>query len=274
MSPPIPPPPAGWTPELVDVPAYLARVGIAALPGPTAAGLRDLHRAHVLAIPFENLDIVLGRGIDVSLPAVQAKLVARRRGGYCYEHNTLFGAVLDRAGFEVTRLAARVRLGASFVRARTHMLLVVQAEGRPWLADVGFGGDGLLEPVPLEHGQTSRQGEWTYRVVREDGPWNWALHARRPDGWVELYGFTLEPQHPIDYVMANHFTSRRAAAGDGTGRRGEGARGRRGRPGRRAAGPARDRADRRGAAPARGPLAGAGQPLRSTAPLRPTARAA
>jgi N-hydroxyarylamine O-acetyltransferase len=213
VSPPIPPPPAGWTPELVDVPAYLARVGVAALPGPTAAGLRDLHRAHVLAIPFENLDIVLGRGIDVSLPAVQAKLVARRRGGYCYEHNTLFGAVLDRAGFEVTRLGARVRLGASFVRARTHMLLVVQAEGRPWLADVGFGGDGLLEPVPLEHGQTSRQGEWTYRVVREDGPWNWALHARRPDGWVELYGFTLEPQHPIDYVMANHFTSTHPLSG-------------------------------------------------------------
>src|SRR5215471_12543262 len=93
------PPPTGWTPELLDVPAYLDRLGVDALPEPNAAGLRMLHRAHVAAIPFENLDIIAGRGVDVALASVQAKLVGRRRGGYCYEHNQLFGALLDRAGF-------------------------------------------------------------------------------------------------------------------------------------------------------------------------------
>ena len=200
------PAPAGWTTDLLDVPRYLARLGFAALPDPTAAALRDLHRAHVGAIPFENLDIIVGRGVDISLPAVQAKLVDRRRGGYCFEHNTLFGALLERAGFKVTRLAARVRLGVSSVRPRTHMALLVVAEGRRWLADVGFGADGLVEPIPLEHGHTARQGAWTYRVVH-DGEWSWALQTGGPGGWLDLYGFTLEPEHPIDYVMANHFTS-------------------------------------------------------------------
>jgi N-hydroxyarylamine O-acetyltransferase len=203
----IEPPPAGWTPELLHVPSYLARLGVGTLPGPSEAALRELHRAHVLAIPFENLDIIVGRGVDVSLPAVQAKLLDRRRGGYCFEHNTLFAALLERAGFEVTRVAARARLGASFVRPRTHMTLLVRAESRQWLADVGFGGEGLLEPIPLEHERTSRQGPWTFRVVREAGPWNWAVQSLRPEGWFDLYGFTLEPQHPIDYVMGNHFTS-------------------------------------------------------------------
>jgi N-hydroxyarylamine O-acetyltransferase len=86
------------------------------------------------------------------------------------------------------------------------MTLLVLAEGRPWLADVGFGADGLLDPIPLEPDRPCRQGGWTYRVVRED-EWNWAVQSQRPDGWFDLYGFTLEPQHPIDYVMANHFTS-------------------------------------------------------------------
>jgi N-hydroxyarylamine O-acetyltransferase len=199
-------PEAGWEAELLDAPACLARLGVATLPDPTESALRDLHRAHVLAIPFENLDIIAGRGVDLSLPAVQAKLVARRRGGYCFEHNTLFAALLERAGFEVTRLAARVRLGATSVRPTTHMMMLVGAGGRTWLADVGFGGDGLLDPVPLEHERESRQGAWTYRTVREAGD-RWALQSLRPQGWLDLYAFTLEPQHPADYVMANHFTS-------------------------------------------------------------------
>ena len=188
------------------MPAYLDRVGVDTLPEPSASGLRDLHRAHVAAIPFENLDIIVGRGVDVSLPAIQAKLVGRRRGGYCFEHNTLFGALLDRAGFEVTRLAARVRMGVDFVRPRTHMALLARAEDGTWLADVGFGGDGLLEPIRLEHEAISRQGGWTYRLVRESER-TWVVQGMQPEGWLDLYEFTLEPQHPIDYVMANHFTS-------------------------------------------------------------------
>jgi N-hydroxyarylamine O-acetyltransferase len=138
--------------------------------------------------------------------------VGRRRGGYCFEHNLLFAALLERAGFEVTRLSGRARLGASFVRPRTHMALLVRTDaGDRWLADVGFGGGGLLEPIPLAHEATTRQGAWTYRVVREEGGWGWSgswgVQALHPDGWFDLYGFTVEPQHPMDYVMANHYTS-------------------------------------------------------------------
>jgi N-hydroxyarylamine O-acetyltransferase len=86
------------------------------------------------------------------------------------------------------------------------MALLVVVDGVRWLADVGFGADGLLEPIPLEHGRTARQGAWTYRVVRED-EWSWAVQSPHFDGWLDLYGFTQEPQHPIDYVVANHFTS-------------------------------------------------------------------
>jgi len=205
---PAEPPPPGWTPDLLDVPAYLARLGVASLPAPTATALRDLHRAHVAAIPFENLDIIVGRGVDLAMPALQAKLVARRRGGYCFEHNLLFAALLERAGFAVTRLSGRARMGASFVRPRTHMVLEVRdSDGQPWLADVGFGGEGLLEPIPLEHEATSVQGGWTYRVVREPDGWTWGAQALHPDGWYDLYGFSREPQHPMDYVMANHFTA-------------------------------------------------------------------
>ena len=197
----------GWAPEVLDVPSYLARLCLEGMPEPSAAGLRTLHRAHVGAIPYENLAIIAGRGVDLALPALQAKLVARRRGGYCFEHNLLFAAALERAGFAVTRLAGRVRLGAAFVRPRTHIVLLVSAGGRRWLADVGFGGEGPLEPIPLEHGRATRQDGWTYRLVCETSGWAWALQLLRHEGWVDLYGFTLDQQHPIDYVVANHFTS-------------------------------------------------------------------
>src|SRR4030095_13293918 len=95
----------------------------------TAATLEALHRAHVTHIPFENLDVVLGRGIALDLASLQAKLVARRRGGYCFEQNLLFSAVLQAFGFDVTQLAARVRFGTSVLRPRTHMTLAVEADG-------------------------------------------------------------------------------------------------------------------------------------------------
>lgn len=178
---------------------------------PTVGTLRELHRAHIAAIPFENLDIVTGRGIAIDLDSLQAKLVGRARGGYCFEHNLLFAALLERVGFPVTRLAGRVRMGASKPRPRTHMLLRVEAEGADWLADVGFGAEGLLEPLPLTGGAWGRQGSWTYQLRRDVGergePDVWVLQSRRRDEWFDLYSFTLDPQRHVDFVMANHFTS-------------------------------------------------------------------
>lgn len=196
-------PASEWSIEKLDLDAYLSRLGYAGDLAPTAQTLRTLHRAHLSAIPFENLDIVLGRSIQLDIDSLQDKLVRSRRGGYCYEHNLLFGAVLERLGYTVSRLVARVRPDGT--GPRTHMLLRVDVDGHAWLADVGFGG-GVLEPIPLEAATTSQQGGWTYDLHRQDGG-TWLLRSIRPDGPANLYSFTLEPHRPADYELINYYTS-------------------------------------------------------------------
>lgn len=188
-----------------DMAAYLERIGYGGPLRPDREVLEALHLAHATHIPFENLDILLGRGIRLDLPGVQAKLVAGRRGGYCFEQNLLFSHALRAAGFTVTDLAARVRYGTRQPRPRTHMCLLVQTGDGQWLADVGFGGEGLLLPVPLVPGRLVNQFTWTYRVVAQAGLW--VLQTRRGDGWLDMYAFTLEPQLASDYEMANYYTS-------------------------------------------------------------------
>jgi N-hydroxyarylamine O-acetyltransferase len=192
-------------PFSLDLDAYLSRIDHVGLLAPTQQGLESLHLAHATHIPFENLDILLGRPVRLDLDSLQAKLVRDRRGGYCFEQNTLFAAVLEQMGFQVTRLAARVRLAAHHVLPRTHMLLRVDVDGQPWLADVGFGGAGLLQPIPLRAGQTTQQFAWSYRLERDNDLW--ILQYLQQGAWTDLYAFTLEPQFPIDYEMANWFTS-------------------------------------------------------------------
>jgi N-hydroxyarylamine O-acetyltransferase len=201
----------------VDVGAYLARIGFDGSTEPTAGTLQALHRSHVFAIPFENLDIVMGRPINLDLASIQAKLVGARRGGYCFEHNTLFAAVLDALGFPVTRLGARVRMGrpATDPLADTHMILAVEADLSVWLADVGFGGDGLVEPIPFEPGPAASQLGRTFRLVAEPISSRGAIPAEpvrvlqtlHGDVWFDLYAFSLEPHLEIDYELANWFTS-------------------------------------------------------------------
>lgn len=195
-----------WEIERLDVNAYLRRVGHDGDTAPTAQTLAALHRAHLAAIPFENLDVVLGRGIAVDLDSVQAKLVERRRGGYCYEHGVLFAAVLERLGYEVERMLARVG-GEELERPRapTHMTLRVATGGERWLADVGFGS-GLLRPLPFDEGGPHAQGGWTFALA-STGSRSWALRELRGGEWVTRYGFDEQRLHAADVVMANHFTS-------------------------------------------------------------------
>jgi len=192
-----------------DLPAYLRRIGYAGDLSPSRTTLDALHRAHATSIPFENLDILLGVPIRLDLASLQAKLVTGRRGGYCFEQNALFASALERLGFTVTRLAARVRYRTDRVLPRTHMTLRVDLDGTRLLADVGFGADGLVLPVPLD-GTESRQFAWTYRVVDEDGAQ--LLQSRRDERWEPLYAFTHEPQLPVDYEIANHYTSTHPAS--------------------------------------------------------------
>ena len=194
-----PDPPGEW------LAAYLARIGHAGPVDPSLDTLQALHYAHATHIPFENLDVLLGRGVDLDPAALQQKLVVNRRGGYCFEHNLLFAEVLDTLGFDVTCLSARVRLGAVGVRPRTHMLLLVRFPESRWVADVGFGSDGLLLPVPFEPATESVQSWRSYRVVPE-GTW-WAMQVRRGGEWIDLYAFTLDAHERIDYEVLNHFTA-------------------------------------------------------------------
>ncbi len=188
----------------LDLGAYVARTGFGGALAPTLDALRALHFAHATSIPFENLDIQLGLPIRLDLASIQAKLVRRRRGGYCFEHNTLFLAVLRALGFDAAACEARVRLGASEVLPRTHMLLLIRLEGRVWLADVGFGGEGLLGPVPLD-GEPQSQFGGIHRVAAEDGAR--VLQSFRDGVWTDLYAFRPEPRFPVDFEVANHYTA-------------------------------------------------------------------
>lgn len=189
----------------VDLGAYLARVGVEGPVTADVATLRRLHRAHVAAIRFENLDVMLGRPVEVGLAAVQKKLVGGQRGGYCYEHATLFGAVLQSVGFGVVRLLVRSGDPLEEPRPRSHMTLKVMVEGRAWLADVGFGR-GLLEPLPFEGGTRQRQGAWEYELVTgADGAWR--LREGAEGVWRTLQTITEEACYPIDVEIANYNTS-------------------------------------------------------------------
>jgi N-hydroxyarylamine O-acetyltransferase len=188
-----------------DLTAYLERIG-SPPPGLGERELADLHRAHVAAIPFENLDP--RRGIPVSLAPgdLEDKLVRRRRGGYCFEQNLLFKAALEAQGAQVDMLLARVRVGRppGAPGPRTHLVLRAQANGRAWHADVGFGRGTLLEPIPFGPGGPYEQAGWRFRVV-EDGP-ELVLQTWQAGEWADLYGFRPEPVPLIDVETSNWFT--------------------------------------------------------------------
>jgi N-hydroxyarylamine O-acetyltransferase len=192
----------------LDLNAYLNRIGFEGPLTPSLETLRALHFAHATHIPFENLDVLLGRGIRLDLDSIFQKLVLDRRGGYCFEQNTLFAAVLQELGFAVTKLAARVQMGSSEPRPRTHMLLRVDLREGSYIADVGFGGEGLLHPLPFRQDGDSEAYEvsgWRMRIVAQGQ--HYTLQSSRPDGWFDLYRFMLEPQAHIDYEVANHYTA-------------------------------------------------------------------
>ena len=155
---------------MLDVRSYLDRIGYLGPIEGTAGNLRALHRAHLLTVPFENLDISLGREIVVEEEAILRKILELRRGGFCYELNSAFAALLRALGFSVTLLAARVarsdgREGPEF----DHLTLRIDLE-EPWLADVGFG-DSFLEPLRLEAETEQADPSGTFRLIEDAGQW-------------------------------------------------------------------------------------------------------
>jgi N-hydroxyarylamine O-acetyltransferase len=204
----------------MDLNAYLRRIGYRGALAPTAA-LRDLHRAHLLAVPFENLDIQLGRPISLDRAALFDKIVLQRRGGFCYELNGLFAALLRELGFAVTLLSAGVaRDDGSFGPDFDHLTLLVEGSGlgaqasemaepsvlttdpQPrtparWLADVGFG-DSFREPLAFVEGIEQVQDSRAYRIDRQGE--QLTLMQRDDAGWQPQYRFTLQPHEHAEYA--------------------------------------------------------------------------
>lgn len=204
----------------LDVAAYLNRIGYRGSNEPTLSTLHGLVAAHNRSIPFENLDPLMGIPVvDLSAGALARKLVRRRRGGYCYEHNGLMGYVLEALGYDVARLAGRVvwmnQSGA--LPAQTHQVLSVRipGEGRPWLVDVGFGGQTLSSPIRLEAGpvQTTRHEPYRLRE-HHDG---YLLEAEIRGEWQPLYMFDARPRPQIDLQVGSWYVSTFPESGFVTG---------------------------------------------------------
>ena len=188
-----------------DLPAYLRRIGMNQELRPDMPTLRLMHRAHLGAVPFENLDIQMGLPIRLDPGSLQRKIVGQRRGGYCFEQNMLFALALQAVGFECHLCEARVRQNAGgVIRPRTHLVLKVICAGRTWLADVGFGGDGILEPVAIDAGANPQYGR-SFRIVNEDR--QWVLQVEQADGWNDLYAVVPQPVFAVDFEVANWYTS-------------------------------------------------------------------
>ncbi len=195
-------------PAALNTSAYLARIGYAGPVTPTADTLRDLHRAHMVSVPFENLDIGLGRKIVCDESAFLHKIVEQHRGGFCYELNGAFAALLRELGFRVTLLAARVpREDGSDSPEFDHLVLRVDLD-EPWLADVGFG-DSFVEPLRLQTGVEQPQVGWSYRIVEEqDSLHHDLLYIERfePHGdWRRQFSFTLTPRRLADFSPMCHY---------------------------------------------------------------------
>jgi N-hydroxyarylamine O-acetyltransferase len=197
---------------LIDLNAYLARVGLQPPVSADLEHLRKLAAAHVASIAFENLNPLLGLSVDLELSALENKLLRSGRGGYCFEQNLLFAAALRSFGFEVSYLIARVLWNQSedAITGQTHMLLRVELDGDSWLVDVGFGGQalsGALRLIPDIAQPTSLE---PYRLLQSGDEWRMQSLVRGQ--WLTLYRFDLRPAQMIDCIVSNHYVSTHPAS--------------------------------------------------------------
>jgi len=194
------------TNEIVDLDKYFERIRWGGPTAPSYAMLAGILEAHMSAIPFENVDVLLGRGIRIDVEGLQAKLVSARRGGYCYEHATLLGAVLDRLGFSPVRHLARVvMIVPRTVAARGHMFLTVPLPEGTFAVDPGFGALAPRIPVHVVDRKEASAGRETHWLERE-GQY-WTLKMRANDVVSDCWATTFEAENPGDFAVANHYTS-------------------------------------------------------------------
>ena len=189
----------------VDLDAYFARLGYGGSAAPTLATLRNLHALHAEKIPFENLSPFLGEPVRLDPASLQEKLLERGRGGWCFEQNLLLSYVLVDLGFDVTRLAARVRWNVpeGVVTPRSHMLMRVKLPEGDHIADVGFGGLTLTAPLKLQAGIEQQTPHEPHRLAASNG--GYAVEAKVAGEWNTLYRFDLHEQQIADYEVSNWY---------------------------------------------------------------------
>ena len=190
----------------MDCSEYLSRIGLSALPPPTVDGLCRLQDHHMRHVPFENLDVLLGRPLDLTVAALFEKIVSRNRGGYCFELNTLYAALLSEAGFNPVPMLARVWLRDPVeTPTRSHLVNRVNIEGQDWISDVGFGGRAARVPLKIEDGYEVDDGDGRIRIVK-DTEFGYRISRFQDGAWSDQ--FTVEPQaaYRNDILSANHWT--------------------------------------------------------------------
>jgi N-hydroxyarylamine O-acetyltransferase len=192
--------------ERVDLTSYYRRIGFHDQAHCTLETLRQLHHLHTVAIPFENLDILLRRQTTLVVDAIQEKLLQQRRGGNCYEQNLLFQAVLHELGFTVRPIAARPIWGMKESGARTHIALCVSIDGVDYLSDVGFPSITLTAPIPLRASSIVKTPHGN-RMLSYIHPGELQLRAEVNKKWLPVYQLSLAPQTLLDIEVCDWFVS-------------------------------------------------------------------
>lgn len=192
--------------ELFDIPAYFKRIGYDGGSDVSLETLKGLHTAHVMNVPFENIDGFNKKPISLDVADLFEKLVTNQRGGYCFEMNGLFSFVLETLGFRVTNHFARVWHDGFEQTGKSHQVSTVEIDDQSWLCDVGFGGNGPLSPLRLEEGLVQEHFGRSHRISA-DPTFGYVLEYKIKDGFQPVYAFTEEQCYPADYAIANYFTS-------------------------------------------------------------------
>ncbi|MCF5168903.1 arylamine N-acetyltransferase family protein [Pseudomonas canadensis] len=187
---------------------YLQRLGYDSPPAPTLQTLQDLQLRHVCTFAFENLSSLMRLPVPIDLPSVEQKVLLEGRGGYCYELNQMFLALLQELGFDARGITGRVVMGGApdARTARTHRLSLVTLDGVRYITDVGFGGMVPSSPLLLDTEAVQATAHEPYRLTF-DGQGSYTLWAQVAEGWRGLYVFDLQVQAAIDYEIGNWYVS-------------------------------------------------------------------
>jgi N-hydroxyarylamine O-acetyltransferase len=189
----------------MELQRYFEHIGYRGGMEPTLETLTALHVGHTFNIPFENLSPFYGETVTLDPDDLFEKFVTQRRGGYCFEMNGFFSAVLKQLGFKVLDLLARGAFMGEFI-AKLHQVLAVEIDGNMYLADVGFGNDGIASPLHITENDEQAQFGITYRLTTVPR-YGWVLERRVDDSFTQLFAFTLDKCLPMEFDIANHYTA-------------------------------------------------------------------